>query len=304
MNCSLFPKKCLIFSETQPLILANMIAFKSPLYLRLIFDYHKHYMIDPNFQPPEQEISKAETLKRKNLLPWIKDFFDNVTTGIFVGGSLSYGADYSVNVNSDIDVQLVLNDEALDQLFSLNFYKKEELEQALSGYKKGIYQQFSLVGEKDSVSIESHFWNKDAFIKSINYTNSETPRLRSSITTPSTDYGFSFDGTNDTVDFYGEIVEGYPVSPFPSFRTVDSKLYLCRPITTVLGGPIILKTDSDFDEAIELCWKTTIEHLKRFKLSAPNGVNATIVNALPSQYKMSPEVKAILLAKTQELLSS
>jgi len=261
-------------------------------------------MIDPNFQPPEHEISKAETLKRKNLLPWIKDFFDDVTTGIFVGGSLSYGADYSVNSNSDIDVQLVLDDQALDKLLALNFYDKKELEYALSGYKKGIYQQFSLVGEKDGVSIESHFWNKDAFIKAINYTNSETPRLRSSITTPSTDYGFSFDGTNDAVDFYGEIIDGYPVSPFPSFRIIDSKLYLCRPITTILGGPIILKTDDDFNDAIETCWRSTIEHLKAFKAEAETGINASIVNALPSQYKMSPESKAALLAKVEYLLSS
>lgn len=261
-------------------------------------------MIDPNFQPPDQELSRAETLKRKKLLPWVKDTFDSVTAAIFVGGSLSYGADYSVNSNSDIDIQLVLNDEALDDLPLLNFYNKEEVEYALSGYKKGIYQQFSLVAEKDGVSIEGHFWNKDAFINAINYTNSETPRLRSSIATPSTDYGFSFDGTSSVVDFYGEIVEGYPVSPFPSFRTEDSKLYLCRPITTILGGPIILKTDSDLDEAVALCWKTTIERLKMFKSSAQNGVSATIVNALPSQYKMSPESKAALLSKTEHLLSS
>lgn len=261
-------------------------------------------MIDPNFQPPAQEVSKAETLKRKNLLPWIKDYFDSVTTGIFVGGSLSYGADYSVNENSDIDVQLVLDDKALDELLSLGFYKKDELEHALSGYKRGIYQQFSLVGEKDGVSIESHFWNKEAFIKAINYTVTDTPRLRSSIATPSTDYGFSFDGTSDAVDFYGEIVDGYPVSPFPSFRTVHSKLYICRPITTILGGPIILKTDSDFTAAIEVCWKTTIEHLRVFRAGDQTDTNTSLVNALPSQYKMSPESKAALLAKTEYLLSS
>jgi len=261
-------------------------------------------MIDPNFQPPDPEISKAETLKRKNLLPWIKEYFDDVTTGIFVGGSLSYGADYSVTPKSDIDVQLVLNDNALDTLLSLDFYHKEELEHALSGYSRGIYKQFSLVGEKDGISIESHFWNKEAFIEAINYTNSETPRLRSSITTPSTDYGFSFDGTSDAVDFYGEMIEGYPVSPFPSYRTVDSKLYICRPITTIIGGPIVLKTDSDFDSAIETCWKTTIERLKDFRSTAQTHINATIVNALPSQYKMSPDSKAALLAKTEYLLSS
>lgn len=261
-------------------------------------------MIDPNFQPPEQEVSKEETLKRQELLPWIKEYFDKVTTGIFVGGSLSYGANYSVTPKSDIDVQLILNDEALEELLSLDLFDKSEAEHAIAGYKLGLYRQFSLVGVKNGVSIESHFWNKEAFIDAINYTNAETPRLRSSNTTPSTDYGFSFDGTSDAVDFYGEMINGYAVSPFPSYRIVDSKLYLCRPITTILGGPIILKTDADFDAAIEECWRNTINHLKNSKRDHDNDVRLSIVNALPSQYKMSPDRKAALLAKTEVLLSS
>lgn len=261
-------------------------------------------MIDPNFQPPESSESKEETAKRKKLLPWITEYFDDVTTGIFVGGSLSYGADYSVRASSDIDVQLVLNDEVLDKLVELDLYDRTELEHAVSGYKRGIYQQFSLVGTKEGISIESHFWSKDAFIRVIDYTNTETPRLRSSITTPSTDYAFSFDRTSDAVDFYGEMIEGFPVSPFPSYRVVDAKLYLCRPITTILGGAIVLKTDADFDAAIERCWKVTIEHLRAARSVSPNGEDLTIVRALPSQYKMSPESKASLQSRADYLLSA
>ena len=260
-------------------------------------------MIDPNFTPPEQAVSKRETAKRQALVPWIKQYFDGVALGIFIGGSLSYGADYSVSEKSDIDVQLVLDDEKLDQLALLDIYSKDDVEQALGGYKKGIYQQFSLVGEKDGVSIESHFWGKQAYIHAINYTNSDTPRLRSSITTASTDYGFSFDGSSDAVDFYGEMIDGYAVSSFPSYRVVDSKLYLCRPITTIIGGAIVIKTDSDFDSAIEECWRVTINKLRQ-ALKNEEDKGLSLVNALPSQYKMSPDSKAALIAKTEYLLSS
>lgn len=261
-------------------------------------------MIDPNFRPPEPTVSREETVKRQKILPWIKDYFDDVTSGIFIGGSLSYGANYSVTKSSDIDVQLVLDDGALDRLLLLDLYEQSELEQAVLGYKRGIYQQFSLVGTKDGVSIESHFWGKDAFVEAIDYSSNKTPRLRSSIATPSTDYGFSFDGTSDAVDFYGEMVEGFPVSLLPSYRVIDTKLYLCRPIATILGGPIILKTNNYLDSAIERCWTITIEQLRQARIKSADGKNLTIVNALPGKYKMSPEVKDALLVKTESLLSS
>jgi len=259
-------------------------------------------MIDINFQPPEPAISQIETEKRKNLLPWVLEYFNNVTTGIFVCGSLSYGADYSVTSTSDIDIQLVLNDDTLDIFESLDLYDKTELHSAIKGYKKGAYKQFSLTGIKDGVPIESHFWNKQAFIDAITFQSSETQRLRSSIDTPSTDYGFAFDGTYNSLDFYGEIIDGYPVSVFPSYREVEGKLYLCRPVTNMLGGPIVLKTDAECDIAIDACWTETITRLKDVKRTSPD-VQLSIVNALPSQYKMSPTSKATVIAKTEHLLS-
>ena len=260
-------------------------------------------MIDPNFQPPAPEISKAETAKRKNLLPWIAAYFDQVTDGIFVCGSLSYGSDYSVRPDSDIDIQIVLKEDAIDLLTTLDIYTKQDIEYALEGYKKGLYKQFTHAGEKDGVSIETHFWNKKAFINAITLTSQETPRLRSSIDTPSTDFAFTFDGSSDAIDYFGEIIEGYPVGVFPSFRRIDSVLYLCRPVTNILGGPIVLKTDSELDAAMTTCWEKVISELRQAQQVHPNPSTLSLVNALPSQYKMSPASKAQVIAKTDYLLS-
>lgn len=258
-------------------------------------------MIDPNFQPPAAEVSREETTKRTNLLPWIKEYFDGIADSIIIGGSLSYGANYSVTPKSDIDVQLILNDTTLNTAAQLDLYDKAELQHALNGFRKGIFHQFSLVGIKDGVSIESHFWRKDAYIKAISYQTEQTPRLRSSIATPSTDYGFAFDGTSDAIDFYGEMIEEFPVSPFPSYRVTDGKLFLCRPITNILGGPIIIKVSPEVQAAVDTCWQESIARLREARLT---NQNTTLVNALPSQYKMSPEAKAALLAKTDHLLAS
>ena len=256
-------------------------------------------MIDPNFQPPEPAVSKRETEKRKNLLPWIAEYFDTVTDSIIVAGSLSYGADYSVRPESDIDIQLVLNDEQIDTLATRTLFDSDAVTHAVEGYKNGFYQQFSLAGEKDGVSIECHFWNKTAFIDAVTYKSTETPRLRSSIETASTDFGFSFDGSSHSVDYFGEMIEAFPVSPFPSYRDVSGVLYLCRPITNILGGPIVVKESSEVRSAMDTCWNESIRRLKQVKQGHANPDSLTIVNALPSQYKMSPSAKAAVIARAE-----
>lgn len=261
-------------------------------------------MIDPNFQPPAPEISRIETEKREALLPWLDEYFSATMDSILVCGSLSYGANYSVTPKSDIDVQLIINDSRLEELSLLDLYDKEELKHAIAGYKEGIYKQFSLTGEKNGIPIESHFWNKDAFVQAITFVSQETPRLRSSIDTPSTDFGFSFDGSSDSVDFYGEMISNYPVSVFPSYREKGTTLYLCRPVTNILGGPIVIKASKEIEAAMDECWTHVISHLKKARESSDSPESLNVVNALPSQYKMSQTSKAAVIAKTDYILSS
>ena len=254
-------------------------------------------MIDPNFIAPPSDVSKVETKKRLDLLPWLKDTLSPYAEGIFVAGSLSYGANYSVSPSSDIDIQIVTTPTILDSITTLELFNKSDLEHALKGFSRGLYDQFSLVAEKEGISLECHCWNTSAFIQAITYESKSTLRLRSSIETPSTDYGFSFDGKESIVDFYGQMIDGYAVSEFPSYRFIDNTYYLCRPVTNILGLPIVLTSTDTITAAIDQCWSLSVQKLNEAKASQASQT-LSIVNALPSKYKMSPEAKVAVEQKT------
>ncbi len=248
-------------------------------------------MLEPDFVPPDKEVSEIETKKRMAVLPDILSIFDSSTSAILVSGSLAYGSNYSVTEKSDIDLQLLVNLETVDALKNIDQFKDTGIEKAIEGFKAGYFQQFSFDFWLNDIRCECHFWSEDAFLDAITYKNSVTPRLRQSIETPSTDFGFSFDGELNKVDYFGEVVGGYPVSDFPTFRIVDKKIFLCRPIANILGKALVLKSNDELENAIDRCWVKTIEELSNFKIANPEA-DASIFNVLPGKNKVSPEVKS------------
>ena len=119
---------------------------------------------------------------------------------------MGYGYNYSVKETSDVDMQLIVTPETVSKLKELDFFEPSELEKAITGYLEGVYKQFSLVFQKDGVSMECHFWDLTAFNQATTYQTSETKRLRLGIDTPSTDHGFSFarDESGKVTNVFGE----------------------------------------------------------------------------------------------------
>lgn len=153
--------------------------------------------------------------------------------------------------------------------------------------------------------MECHFWDLTAFIRAITYQTNETKRLRSSTDTPSTDHGFSFSRDEDIEDYYGEIIHGYAVGVLPSYREVNNTLYLCRPITNILGLPRIEKSTPEIDAVIDKTWSETI---KRLATCAENGIldlaKFNIENSLPGKNKMRQDVLEAIRQKTREKLKA
>lgn len=261
--------------------------------------------LEPHFTPPEKSITEAETKKRNGLIKWFFETIDSAVVGLIVSGSMGYGYDYSVKETSDVDMQLIVTHETVGKLKELDIFDPTKLEKAIVGYLEGIYGQFSLVFQKDGVSMECHFWDLSAFIRAITYQASDTKRLRSGIDTPSTDHGFSFARDESMKDYYGEIINGYAVSSFPSYREENSTLYLCRPITNILGLPRIEKSNTELDTAIEKTWDESIKRLVSF---AENGTvdlkKYNIENTLPGKNKMRQDVLDAIRHKTREKLTS
>lgn len=262
-------------------------------------------MLEPNFILPDPEVSKAETNKRLALLEWFTQYIRSSVSGLLVTGSMSYGQNHSVTAKSDLDMQLLVNMQTVENLLKTNCFNAQELTHAIAGYRKGLYGQFSLVFEKDGVPMECHFWDEQAFINAITFKAESTKRLRTSIDAPSTDYAYSFDREESKEDYFGEIVEGYAVGDFPSFRRVGGKLFLCRPITNMLGLPIIQIADARLEAAIEACWMSAVKELKAASGDSPINLDTlNIANTLPGKNKMSEAALANVRTRTIAAIES
>lgn len=261
--------------------------------------------LEPNFIPPEQTISVEATKKRNELITWFKEVVDDSIVGMIVSGSMGYGYDYSVKETSDIDMQLIVTPETVNGLRATGLFNEKELEKVLSGYLDGVFGQFSIVFDKDGVNMECHFWDLSAFIKAITYEAAETKRLRSGIETPSTDHGFSFDRKESIKDYFGEMIGNYPVGIFPSYREEDGIIYLCRPITNILGLPRIEKTSQELDDAMKITWSETIKRLSTALGGNAENLNKfNVENTLPGKNKMRSDVLDKVRQKTIEELKN
>ncbi len=261
--------------------------------------------LESNFIPPEQTISVEQTKKRNGLISWFKEVVDDSIVGMIVSGSMGYGYDYSVKETSDIDMQLIVTPETVDGLRAKGLFNAEELDKALTGYLVGVFGQFSIVFEKDGVNMECHFWDLGAFIKAITYESDETKRLRTGIEIPSTDHGFSFDRKESVKDYFGEMIDGYPVGIFPSYREEDGVIYLCRPITNILGFPRIEKTNQELDNAMKITWTETIKRLSvALGGDIQNLDKFNVENTLPGKNKMRGDVIDKVRQKTIEELKN
>lgn len=260
--------------------------------------------LEPSFTSPDKTVSEAETKKRNELIQWFSETIDEAVVGLIVSGSMGYGYDYSVKETSDVDMQLIVTPETVGNLKELDLFEPNELAKTITGYLENIYEQFSLVFQKDGVSMECHFWDLSAFIQAITYRTSETKRLRSGIDTPSTDHGFSFARDENVKDYYGEIINGYAVGVFPSYREANGTLYLCRPITNILGLPRVEKSNAELDAAMEKTWN---ESIKRLAGSAEIGTvdlaKQNIENTLPGMNKMRQDKLDAIRQKTREKLT-
>lgn len=256
--------------------------------------------LEPNFAPPPQSVSEAETAKREELILWFSELIDDAVLGFIVSGSMGYGANYSVKEASDIDMQLLVTQESVQMLAKLDVFDKNQLEYAIEGYIKGLFGQFSLVFEKNGVSMECHFWDLQAFIYAISYKTRETKRLRSGIDTPSTDHGFSFARDESVKDYYGEMDGEFAIGVFPSYRVENEILYLCRPITNILGLPKIVKTNDELNAAIDKTWQETINRLASHAAEGTLDLSKfNIENTLPGKNKMRQDIIETIRQKTK-----
>jgi len=261
-------------------------------------------MLEKIFLPPSPEIATKETARRlklaKEFLPKIKP----AITGLIVSGSVAYGANYSVTEKSDIDMQSLVTPESVKELLNTKLFDNSKLNIGINAYLANIIKQFSLSFYRDGVEMQCHFWDEDAFKKAITFESISTTRLRSQIVTPDTDHAYSFDGSENVLEIFGSMIDEYATSDFPTYRIVDNIMYFCRPITNILGMPIILYGGEILTPYINITWEKATRFLAESNKNTVIDLTKTnLLNTLPGKNKISEEHKSKIDKKTKEELN-
>lgn len=262
-------------------------------------------MLEKDFVPPTPEVAKRETARRFILLEKFLPIIQPAITGLMVSGSVACGANYSVTEKSDIDMQLTVTDVSVKALAMINLFEPNALKKAILAYQSGIIKQFSLPFDMDGVTMECHFWDEKAYRDATTFVTATTVRLRSSVSPPSKDYGFSFDRSENLAEIPGEAVGAFAVSNFPSYRVVDGTMYFCRPITNVLGCMRVVFGEEWVNPLMDLTWKKAAQYLaESAKEDAIDLKQRNLLNTLPGKNKVSPECREQIMQRTNMELDS
>ncbi|KKS82265.1 MAG: hypothetical protein UV58_C0011G0019 [Candidatus Wolfebacteria bacterium GW2011_GWC1_43_10] len=258
-------------------------------------------MLTKKFTLPDPEVARKETQKRLNLLNEFLPSFLPISTAVVSFGSLATGRNYSVHKDSDIDLLILTTPEKAKQISDLKLFDEKQLGLYIEGYEREIARQFSLNFIKEEVSLECHFWDESAYLDTISLLKAETMRFRSSDTTPSTNYSYSFDGSEYVTEPPSMRKDKWIISPFPTYLEKENKFYPCRPLTNVLGNPFIVHGENVLKDKINSLWtlivKKLVENRSPVDLSECN-----ILKSLPGHWKFSPETEQYVMTRTEQEL--
>lgn len=258
-------------------------------------------MLTKDFVVPEAEIAKRETRKRINILDQVVSLLQPTSTALVVFGSLASGRNYSIHEKSDIDLLILTSPDRVGQISALNLFNRDLLTLYVEGYLKNIGKQFSLDTVLDEITVECHFWDQEAYFNALALTAAETTRFRSSSKGLSVNYSYSFDGSEYAVNLLSKQKDKWILSPFPSYFEKDAKFYPCRPLTNVLGSPLIKHGEELLKVKIDQLW--TLIAKKLIEVEIPVRLSEyNVLKALPGNWKFSPEAKEYVMERTKKEL--
>ena len=130
-----------------------------------------------------------------------------------------------------------------------------------------------------------------------------TKRNRSSNNTPAIDYAFAFDGSQNEYHCSTNNIDGLFISELPSYRIIDHKYYLSRPVTNWLSLPYIVYGNDILERHIDTCWHIAIQKLIDESRGVVDLSKINILNSLPSKFKASAEAKAKILERTKRTIT-
>lgn len=99
--------------------------------------------------------TREETKKRLLIAKGISSQLEGIVRGVLLGGSMSFGQNFSVTDKSDIDMVVVCDKARARDLEKTPYFKGEVHDGVLNMFREGVINLFWVTKEVDSVEVNS-----------------------------------------------------------------------------------------------------------------------------------------------------
>ena len=250
---------------------------------------------------PSPAETRRETRKRERIVAQLAKRIRTVASGAFVFGSVVTGKNHSVHKGSDIDILLLITKTNVPKVLTLGMFDAATAASYVDGFRKGVAQGFTLAQDIEGVSVECHFWETAAYLRS--FKRGARPLLRfTSSPEPKRSIAQAFNGQVYTSTLPVRKVKQWYVSPFPVEEIHDEHACPLRPITNILTLPKIIHGAEKLDPLFASVWQRAVEQLVKESPKPLPLAKYSILNSLPGNWKYSPREKKAIFARTKQEL--
>ncbi|MFA5888013.1 MAG: hypothetical protein WC852_04865 [Candidatus Nanoarchaeia archaeon] len=237
---------------------------------------------------PSKKEAVRETRKRILIANKIKNKLNGVSEEILVVGSVAFGADYSVNPNSDLDLLVIIKSKNCKKLLKI-FKGDIFLKEAVSLMEKNKIENFTLDMEINKIKVQLHFWEETAHKKARILKLSSFRRLTTSKKEkllPALD----FRGNQYSIPRISKKYNQWYIKTTPIYCIIDDSFIPLQTINNLLSVPKIIYTkNKKLQEDINILIKKIAKRLN-YENSLSKG-RRSILACLWKNWNFSPQSK-------------
>lgn len=209
---------------------------------------------------PSKKEAMRETRKRLIIANKIKNKLKGVSEEILIIGSVAFGANYSVNHNSDLDLLVIIKRKNCKKLLKI-FREDVFLEEAIFLMDKGKIENFTLDLEITKIKVQLHFWEEKAHKKARLLKMPEFRRLtwsKKEKLLPALD----FRGNQYFIPRKSKEYRQWHIKITPVYCIKDDAFIPLQPINNLLSLPkIIYSRNKELQKDISLLFKKIAKRL-------------------------------------------
>jgi len=202
--------------------------------------------------------TKEETQKRLKIAESISSQLKGIAQGVYLGGSMGYGQNYSVTDKSDIDMVIVVDSDKIDELKNTDYFKEEISEHVLELFKSKGISFFWVTKYIDGVEVNTFIYETNAYVGFCLLKNSFRGFIHSRPRDTQESHGFS----GEKISFDRSVAKYNNGWLYSKKQLVDGKLLLMPPIYDFIESLQILYEQQNFITNLKKeVWKRIVQQL-------------------------------------------